>query len=106
MSVRPNRSGAEVAGVNVFRYASSELPGGDKVSMRIVDENGALRLWVSSPDESRRLLYQGDNVFLLENAPGFVFTFVVVHDAVVKFTVRKPCVLGESRRHRCERLPS
>ena len=56
---------------------------------RIFEENGALRLWVSNPDESRRLLYQGDNVFLLENTPAFVLTFVV-NDAAMKFTVRKP----------------
>ncbi|CAN5894517.1 hypothetical protein BH11GEM1_BH11GEM1_31710 [soil metagenome] len=73
----------------VGRY-ETELPGGEKVTMRIFEENGALRLWVSNPDESRRLFYQGDNVFLLENAPAFVLTFNVVNDAAVKFTVRKP----------------
>jgi hypothetical protein len=70
----------------------TELPesNGEKVALRVFEENGVLRLWVGNPNESRRLIYQGDNVFLLENTPGFVLTFVVVHDVAMKFTVHKP----------------
>jgi len=68
----------------------TELPGGEKVTLRILAENGALKLWASNPGEARRLLYQGDNLFLVENAPGFVITFVVVHNFAMTFKVRKP----------------
>lgn len=48
------------------------------VSVRVFEERGVLKLSASDhPDEARRLLYQGDNVFVGENAPGFVFTFVM-----------------------------
>jgi hypothetical protein len=69
---------------------ATELPGGEKVTLRILEENGSLRLWASAPDESRRLYYQGDDVFLMENAPGFVIAFAVLQDVAMKFTVRKP----------------
>ena len=68
----------------------TELPGGVSVSLRIFDEGGSLKLWASEPDESRRMLYQGDNTFLVENTPGFVLSFDVLHDVAMKFTVRKP----------------
>jgi hypothetical protein len=70
----------------------AELPNsnGEKVALRVFEENGVLRLWVSNPGESRRLIYQGDNVFALENTPGFVLTFVLVHELAMKFTVHKP----------------
>jgi hypothetical protein len=70
----------------------TELPNsnGEKVALQVFEENGVLRLWVGNPNESRRLIYQGDNVFLLENTPGFVLTFVLVHDVAMKFTVHKP----------------
>ena len=69
---------------------ATELPGGEKVALRILEEDGSLKLWASAPDESRRLYYQGDDVFLMENAPGFVIAFVLLHDVAMKFTVRKP----------------
>jgi hypothetical protein len=75
--------------IYVGKYAT-ELPGGEKVTLRIITENGALKLWASNPGETRRLVYQGDNVFLVENTPGFVITFVVVHDLAMTFKVRKP----------------
>jgi hypothetical protein len=75
--------------VYVGNYAT-ELPGGEKVTLRILVENGALKLWASNPGEARRLLYQGDNVFQVENTPGFVITFVVVHNFAMMFKVRKP----------------
>ncbi|HJP60850.1 MAG TPA: hypothetical protein VJ865_12660 [Gemmatimonadaceae bacterium] len=70
----------------------TELPesNGEKIALRVFEENGVLRLWVGNPNESRRLIYQGDNIFLLENTPGFVLTFVLVHDVAMKFTVHKP----------------
>ena len=79
----------EQRAIYVGNYAI-ELPGGEKVTLRIITENGALNLWASNPGETRRLLYQGDNVFLIENAPGFVITFVVVHNFATTFKVRKP----------------
>lgn len=72
----------------VGSYAS-ELPGGVRITLRVYEENGALRLSVSEPEMSMRLLYQGDHVFLLENAP-FVLTFYLVNDVAMKFKVHKP----------------
>jgi hypothetical protein len=66
------------------------IQNGEKIALRVFEENGVLRLWVSNPGESRRLIYQGDNVFLLENTPGFVLKFVLVHELAMKFTVHKP----------------
>jgi hypothetical protein len=72
----------------VGTYAS-ELPGGVRITLRVYEENGALQLWVSEPDMSMRLFHQGDNVFLLENAP-FVLTFYVANDVAMKIKVHKP----------------
>jgi hypothetical protein len=73
----------------VGTYAT-QLPGGENVTLRILEGNGALRLWASNPDESRRLFYQGENIFLVENAPGFVLTFVVVRNTAMTIKVHKP----------------
>jgi hypothetical protein len=69
---------------------TTELPGGDKVNLRIFDENGALKLHASDAGEPRHLLYQGNNVFLVENTPGFVLTFTLVHNTATTFKVHKP----------------
>ena len=69
---------------------ATELPGGEKVTLRILEEDGSLRLWASEPDDTRRLFYQGDDRFLMEKAPGFVLAFVLLHDVAMKFIVRKP----------------
>jgi hypothetical protein len=68
---------------------STELPAGERVTVRIFEEKGALRLRSSDADESRRLVYQGDNVFLAENTPGFMFTFVVVNNRATTFTMHR-----------------
>lgn len=68
----------------------TELPGGEKVTLRILEKNGALMLWASNPDEARRLLYQGDHVFLVENTPGFVLKFGLWGNTAMMFTVHKP----------------
>lgn len=73
----------------VAKY-TTDLPGGHEVALRVFEENGARRLWVSNPDQSRRRLYQGSQVFQLENAPDFILTFVMLNDTAMKFTVHKP----------------
>ena len=73
-------------------YAGSytaNLPQGGQSSVLVFEENGTLKLRVSDSDESRRLLYQGDNVFLAENTPDFVLTFVMDGGRATGFTVRK-----------------
>ena len=72
----------------VGRY-KTELPSGNAVTLRIFEERGALKLWASEPDESRRLLYQGDNKFLAENTPGFALEFVLVNGLATTITIRK-----------------
>lgn len=69
---------------------TTELPGGDKVNLRIFDDNGALKLHASDAGEPRHLLYQGNNVFLVGNTPGFVLTFTLVHNIATTFKVHKP----------------
>jgi len=69
---------------------STELPGGETVTLRIFEDNGDLKLWASNPGESRRLLYQGDNVFIPEKTPGFTLTFVVLNNTAITFKVHKP----------------
>jgi hypothetical protein len=68
---------------------STELPTGETVTVRIFEEKGALRLRSSDADESRRLLNQGEHVFLAENTPGFMFTFVVVNNRATTFTLHR-----------------
>jgi hypothetical protein len=63
-------------------------PDGQKVSMRVFEENGVLRGLPSNRDqsESRRLLYQGDNVFQPEGMPRFVMTFTIADGKATKFS--------------------
>ena len=64
------------------------LPDGQKVNLRVFEENGVLRGLPSNRDaaDSRRLLYQGDNVFQPEGMPRFVMTFTVADGKATKFT--------------------
>jgi hypothetical protein len=70
---------------------SVTLPFGEQTSLRIFEENGALK---GQPEndpnsqEGRRLLYQGDNVFRPEGAD-FVLTFVLENGRATKFTARR-----------------
>lgn len=63
-------------------------PDGQKVSMRVFEENGALRGLPSNRDasQSRRLLYQGDNVFQPEGMSSFVMTFTLADGKATKFS--------------------
>jgi hypothetical protein len=56
-----------------------DLPQGGSGSVRVLEENGALKLWASDhgDEKPRRLLSQGDHVFLAENTSDFVLTFVM-----------------------------
>jgi hypothetical protein len=79
---------AEQRQAYIGTYAT-ELPTGEKVIVRIFEEKGVLRLRSSDVDESRRLLYQGENVFLAENTAGFMFTFVVVNNRATTFQMHR-----------------
>ena len=71
-------------------YAGSytaNMPHGGQVSVRVFEENGVLKMWVSDPGDARRLVYQGDNVFVPENTPDFVITFVIKGGRVTGFNV-------------------
>jgi hypothetical protein len=60
-------------------------------SWREHEENGALKLRASGhgDEKPRRLLAQGDHVFLAENTPDFVLTFVMDGSRATGFNVRK-----------------
>jgi hypothetical protein len=68
-----------------------DLPQGGSGSVRVLEENGALKLWASDrgDEKPRRLLSQGDHVFLAENTPDFVLTFVMDGGRATGFNVRK-----------------
>ena len=68
---------------------TANMPQGGQVSVRVFEENGVLKMWVADPNEARRLLHQGDNVFVLENTPDFVLTFVMQGGRATGFNVRK-----------------
>jgi len=64
------------------------MPDGQKVSLRVFEENGVLRGLPSNrdPSDSKRLLYQGDNVFQPEGMPRFVMTFTLADGKATKFS--------------------
>ncbi len=68
---------------------TTELPNGVKGTVRIFEERGALRLRPSDEDDARRLLYQGNHIFMAEKTPDFVLTFTVVNNRAMTFRVRK-----------------
>jgi hypothetical protein len=67
------------------------LPQGGSGNVRVLDENGALKLWASDhgDEKPRRLLSQGDHVFVAENTPDFVLTFVMDGSRATGFNIRK-----------------
>jgi hypothetical protein len=74
----------------------SVILGGEEMFFRIIEENGVLRgrAWRPGAEpenqESRRLLYQGGNVFRPEGMPDFTLTFVLEGARATRFTVRRP----------------
>lgn len=74
------------------------LPGGMETDFRVFEENGALEGTPGNQDETRRLVYQGDNVFLVEGVPDFSLTFTVEHGRATKFILRKEDGSGEGIR--------
>lgn len=70
---------------------SVTLPlGGENDLLRIFDENGVLKAQSMHDKETRRLLYQGDDVFRPEGIPDFLITFVLEGGRATKFTARRP----------------
>jgi hypothetical protein len=67
----------------------ANLPQGGQSSVLVFEENDGLKLRTSDQVETRRLLYQGDNVFLAENTPDFVLTFLMDDGRATGFNVRK-----------------
>ena len=68
---------------------SANLPQGGQSSILVFEESGVLKLRVSDTGETRRLLYQGDNIFLADNTPDFGLTFVMNGGRATGFNVRK-----------------
>jgi hypothetical protein len=68
---------------------TANMPQGGEVSVRVFEENGVLKMWVSDPGDARRLIYQGNNVFVPENTPDFVIAFVTEGGRITGFNVRK-----------------
>jgi hypothetical protein len=65
------------------------LPYGEPRSLRIFEENGMLKAQTEEDPGSRRLLYQGDNIFHPEGMPQFAFTFVLEGGRATSFTVQR-----------------
>lgn len=78
---------AEQRLVYVGHYEATR-PDGRKMGLRVFEENGALRGLPDDKDgsESKRLVYQGDNVFYPEGVPYFVMTFTVADGKATKFS--------------------
>ena len=64
-------------------------PDGEAMTFRIYEEDGVLK---GQPEgqESKRLLYQGDHVFLPEGMPDLTVSFAVAADRATRFTARRP----------------
>ena len=65
------------------------LPGGMQTTLHVLEKDGVLQAHPDNQDATLRLLYQGDNVFFVENAPNFVLSFSVENGRATRFTVRK-----------------
>ncbi len=65
------------------------LPYGEPRSLRIFEENGTLKAQTEEDPGSRRLLYQGDNIFHPEGMPQFAFAFVLEGGRATSFTVQR-----------------
>lgn len=68
---------------------SVSLPQGEQTMLNVYEENGILMAHPDNQDESRKLVYQGDNVFLADGDPEFAIVFVVENGRATKFTVRR-----------------
>lgn len=68
---------------------SVTLPQGEQTMLNVFEENGILMAHPDNQDESRKLVYQGDNVFLAGGDPEFAIVFVVENGRATKFTVRR-----------------
>lgn len=68
---------------------SVSLPQGEQTMLNVFEENGILMAHPDNQDESRKLVYQGDNVFLAGGDPEFAIVFVVENGRATKFTVRR-----------------
>jgi hypothetical protein len=65
------------------------LPQGEQTTLRVYEDKGILMARPGNQDESRKLVYQGDNIFLTGGDPDFALVFVVENDRATKFTVRR-----------------
>ena len=65
------------------------LPQGGETSFRVYEEKGELRAVPGNQDQSRALVYQGDNVFLAGGDPQFALVFVVKNGRATNFSVHR-----------------
>lgn len=65
------------------------LPQGEQTTVNVYEQNGVLNLLPGNQDESRKLVYQGDNVFLAGGDPSFALVFVVENGRATRFTVHR-----------------
>ena len=65
------------------------LPGGMQTKLHVLEKDGLLQAHPDNQDATLRLLYQGANVFFVENVPNFALTFTVESGRATRFTVRK-----------------
>jgi hypothetical protein len=65
------------------------MPSGEETVLRVVEEQGVLKATPENQGETRRLLYQGENVFQAEGVPNFILRFELEAGRATKFTVRK-----------------
>ena len=69
-------------------YAVS-LPQGEQTTLDVYEENGVLKAHPDNQNESRILVYRGDNAFLAGGDPDFVLVFVIENGRATKFSVRR-----------------
>ena len=72
----------------VEQYTVS-LPQGGVTTLSVFEEHGVLKAHPGNQVETRKLDYQGDNVFLAGGDPDFAFVFVVENGRAAKFTVHR-----------------
>ncbi|HWE42441.1 MAG TPA: hypothetical protein VG432_08045 [Gemmatimonadaceae bacterium] len=74
------------------------LPQGEQTTLDVYEENGVLKAHPANQDESRILVYRGDNEFLAGGDPDFVLIFVMENGRATKFTVRRGDGVIQGRR--------
>lgn len=77
---------------------SVTLPQGDQTTLTITDVNGALMARPGNQDETRRLIYRGNNAFTVEGAPDFRLVFTVENGRATRFALVKGDGMGEGVR--------